>query len=78
MAKYELFADEESVWMAHRPPTQDQINRTAIHATSEGWNGTSLELRRDGQWVRDVEPSERALAIEAGPYGTMLREYERE
>ena len=60
MPRYEIFADDVSVWMAHKPPTQAIVDECAIHATKKGWNGTVLELRCDGQFRKDLDPSPEA------------------
>ena len=57
MPTYEIFADDVSVWSASRPPTQDQIDRTAVYANERGWNGTVLELKCDGVWRKSLEVS---------------------
>lgn len=61
MPTYEIFADDVSVWASSRFPTADQIDRTAIYATSLGWNGTTLDLHCDGQWRKRLHPSGAAL-----------------
>lgn len=60
--RYELFADDVSVWISSRLPTQDYIDRAAIAATKRGWNGTVLELYCDAQFRKEVYPSHEALA----------------
>jgi hypothetical protein len=63
MPSYEIMADDVSVWKASKPPTQEQIDATAIYATKRGWNGTVLELHCDGSFQRDLHPSESALDL---------------
>jgi hypothetical protein len=50
LPRYEIKADDVTVWEAKRPPTQDQIDRTAVYANGRGWNGVTLDLFCDGVW----------------------------
>lgn len=63
---YELRAEEDDepvvVWRGNAAPTQSQIDRAALSATSRGWNGTSFELYCAGRWVQTAKPSDEALA----------------
>ena len=43
-------------------PSQATVDRLAVSADRRGWNGTSLELLRDGKHVCDLFPSEEAKA----------------
>lgn len=55
--KYELVADDVTVWTGNFPPTQAQVNRAARDAESRGWNGTTLDLRLNHMWQRFEYPT---------------------
>ena len=62
--RYEIMADDVSVWESSYRPTKDEIDRTAIYATGRGWNGTELELHCDGLFREWLYPREEALSAE--------------
>ena len=60
--KYELVADDVTVWSGNFPPTQAQIDRAAKAACANGWNGTTLDLSRNHEWQRFEYPSDDVFA----------------
>ena len=61
MPRYQMLADDVIVWQSNHRPTGDQVDRTAIYATGQGWNGTTLDLLCDGIWRERLSPSGAAL-----------------
>lgn len=37
-------------------PSQATIDQVAGNMTARGWNGTQLDLYRDGKWLEWVDP----------------------
>lgn len=62
IANYEIYADDVRMTSSPRPPKQREVDLVAARATAQGWNGTTLSLYRDGRWLRELYPSERAWA----------------
>lgn len=63
MRMYEIHADDIVLKRdLGKPPTQATVDRLAVAADRNGWNGTSLMLVRDGKAVHELFPSEEAKA----------------
>lgn len=62
--KYEIKADGIRVAGTPWNPHQADIDKACIAATRRGWNGTILEVWRDGKLVKEVNPSDEALQTE--------------
>ena len=60
--EYKLLVDDVVMWRGKKMPTQADIDRTAADANECGWNGTTLELFKDDQWIKTVTPSEGVLS----------------
>ena len=58
---YELSADDVVVWIGVRYPVQADVDDAARRANDRGWNGTQLDLSRDGEWLEAIDPSEEVL-----------------
>jgi len=56
-AKWTLQADDVTVWTGATYPTQEQIDRAARGACARGWNGTQLDLYKDGADIGTANPS---------------------
>lgn len=54
---YELKADDVTMWAGERMPTNGQALRAANRADDQGWNGTSLDLYKNGKLIDTVSPA---------------------
>lgn len=55
--RYVLLADDVEMQTFDRWPNQYQIDRVAALADARGWNGTTLDLHKNGEWIAVVSPS---------------------
>ena len=56
--RYRLLADEIEVWQGYMRPTQNKINKVWEAASNDGWNGISLLLYRDFEFIEEVKLDE--------------------
>lgn len=54
---FELRADDVVLWTGQGRPKQAIIDRAATYANERGWNGTALDLYRNGEPFGDADPS---------------------
>lgn len=55
--QFQLKADDVIVWTGGNRPTQEQIDAAEKKASSDGWNGTVLDLYFGNHFIREVFPN---------------------
>jgi hypothetical protein len=55
--KYELKADDVTMWSGESHPTNAQALRAANRADDRGWSGTFLDLYEDGKLIDHIQPA---------------------